>query len=157
MPVIPLKPTNYYFSNALTVLTSAINTTASLLDTAKVILGQNAITPSLVTSYSDLNEANFTGYARSANITWGSLLNDADTTPSSQSQLVQFRCNLSNVANQIQSLAVTDGVAAPNTGILSSGSIAPPYPIANPGDGFGIVVTWNLGNVPGLMVATLIS
>ena len=153
---VPLFPTNYYFLN---LLAAAINPAAPaplLLGQGKMMLGQNFFNPGLLTTYALLNEATFDGYAQSATIVWGTPINDVDTTPTSISPSHLFRMTGVTTPNTIQSLAVTDGVAPPATGILASGSFAPGLGFGAIGDGLSVQVDWNLGNYPGNLNATLI-
>lgn len=153
---VSLQPTNYYFLEMLTALINPALAAPTLLAAAKMMLGQNFFSPSLNTVYSNLSECDFVGYAQSATIAWGVPVNDVDTTPTSIAPSHQFRATSAATPNNVQSLAVTDGVAPTATGILASGAFAPPITIANIGDGFAVIVDWNLGNVPGSLTATII-
>jgi len=153
---VPLIPTNYYFND---ILVNAINAGApavTKLSAAKLMLGTVFLQPGLLTTYAELTEATFTGYAQSATVVWGTPINDVDTTPTSQSPSHLFRCTAGGVTNQIYNMAVTDGVVAPGTGILASAAWTPPIVIANAGDGFSVLVDWNLGNVPGNLNVTIV-
>ena len=153
---VSLQPTNFYFSSILTDITDPALAAPTILAAARVILGQNLIVPSLVTSYADLGECDFTGYARGIVIVWGLPINDVDTTPTSNSPAYLFRATGTAIGNNVQNVAVCDGVAAPGTGILASGAFAAPIPVFAIGDGFSVVVGWNLGNVPGNLSAEII-
>ena len=87
---VSLQPTNFYFSSILTDITDPALAAPTILAAARVILGQNLIVPSLVTSYADLGECDFTGYARGIVIVWGLPINDVDTTPTSNSPAYLF-------------------------------------------------------------------
>jgi hypothetical protein len=153
---LPLVPTNFYF---LSLLTDAINpalAAPTVLAAAKVILGQDAISPSLGTTYADLNEATFTGYARGATVLWGAPVNDVNTTPTSISPAYLFRATGSTVTNQVQNIAVCDGAAAPGTEILACAAISPPIQFAVTGDGFSAIASWNLGNTPGNLSISIV-
>ena len=154
--IVRLIPTNYYFLNSLEALINPALAAPVLLSAGKMMLGTVLITPSLSTVYSTLVEATFTGYAQSATIVWGTPINDVDTTPTSISPAHLFRATDGVAPNQIYNVAVTDGVAPTDTGILASGSFTPPIPIVNAGDGFSMIVDWNLGNFPGNLNATII-
>lgn len=154
--IVPLQPTNYYFNNSLTGLINPTLAAPLLLAAAKLGAGKALITPSLTTVIADLQECDFVGYAESATIVWGTPINDADTTPTSISPSHLFRATASTTPNNVQNVFVTDGVASPNQGILASGSFSPPIGINNTGDGFSMLVNWNLGNVPGPLVATIV-
>jgi hypothetical protein len=154
--IIPLFPTNYYFKNTLTDAINPALAAPLLLAAAKLMLGTGSFTPGLGTSFADLVEATFTGYAQSATVVWGTPINDVDTTPTSISPRFIFAATATASVPAVTCLGVTDGVASPSTGILASGLISPPIPMDIDGNGFAVVVDWNLGNVPGNLNATLI-
>lgn len=138
-----------YWDNIL--LAAAINpalAAPTVLSAAKMMLGVAAITPNLRTVYADLSEATFTGYAQSATIVWGALVNESDGSPSSEAPSHLFRCTAGGTPNSIQSFGITDGVVAPGTGIIASAAIAPPIPIVNAGDGFSALPSMNIGPTP---------
>jgi len=111
---VPLFPTNFYFGSILAAIIDPALAAPTVLAAAKVILGQDAISPGLGTDYASLNECDFTGYARGATIVWGDAINDVDTTPTSISPAYLFRASGGAVANQVQNVAsrVTKAVAA---------------------------------------------
>lgn len=154
--IVPLRPTNLYFNAILADIINPALAAPTVLAAAKMMLGTALITPGLTTTYADLVEATFGGYAQSATIVWGTPINDVDTTPTSISPSHLFRATSGTTPNNIQSVAITDGVAPVATGILASGSFSPPIGINNTGDGFSMQVSWSLGNVPGNLVATLV-
>jgi len=141
----PLVQTNYYYTNLLTAAINPALAAPVLLAAAKMMLGTAAITPSLTIAFADLVEATFVGYAESATIVWGALLNEVDGSPVSDSPSHLFRATSNAAPNTIQAFGVTDGVAPAATGILASARITPGIPIVNPGDGFTAVCSWSLG------------
>ena len=153
---VPLFPTNYYFGLILGNIINPALAAPTLVAAAKLMAGTAQITPGLTTSYADLIEATFTGYAQSATIVWGTPINDVDTTPTSFAPSHLFR-GTGVVENNIYNVAVTDGVAPVSTGILFSAVFAPAIEIVGIGDGFAVIVGFNLGNVPGNLSATIIN
>jgi hypothetical protein len=154
--IVPLLVTNYYLLNTLTGLINAALAAPLLLSAAKVGCGLTVITPGLNTAIGGLGEATFTGYAESATVVWATPINDVDTTPTSISPAIHFRCTTAGSTQNIANIFVTDGVASPDQGILASGSINPTIPITNIGDGFAVVLNWNLYLGNGENVATII-
>lgn len=154
--IVPLYPTDYYMRNSLTGLINAALAAPLLLSAAKVMLGTANISPGLTTAFADLVEASYTGYAESATVVWAAPINDVDTTPTSIGALHVFLATGSGSTPGITCIGVTDGVASPSTGILASGNLLTPIDMSVSGNGFAVVVNWNMGNVPGNLVATVI-
>lgn len=84
----------------------AIATDEALLGGAKVMLFKNDYQPSATTVLADLIEADFTGYARSADLVWG----EPFITPAQLAEIVaqqlQFNATGSTVTNTIYGYAV---------------------------------------------------
>jgi len=132
----------------LDVLTGAINPTLAAplkLAAAKQGLTTGTFTPGVGTTFADMTEPSFTGYSQSATIVWGAPLNETDGSETSLSPANLFRATAVTTPQTITGGFVTDGVAAPNCGILGSYKLPQTIPIQNPGDGFSAVIGWNMG------------
>lgn len=76
-------------------------TTAGVLDGVKVALFKNDLLPTPFSKLADFTEADFTGYARSAVLTWGSAFTDAAMNAIAVAGSIQFNCTGSTTGNII--------------------------------------------------------
>lgn len=152
---IPLIKTTAYYADVMTQ-DIALAPAATKLSGAKMGLGTGAISIGPTTLITDLIEAAFTGYARSATIVWGLPINELDGSVTSQSPSALFRCTVTGAGENIQNLFVCDSGAPPAGVILGACRITPPIPIVVAGDGFTALIDWNSGETPGNCQATII-
>lgn len=129
MPVVPLN-------NRLSALGELIAAT-NLLDGVKVILFKNAAALSIYSTLADLIEADFTGYARSSAIVWGT----AYVNPNQQAQVTggskQFNCSGATVTNTIYGWAI---IIDSTVDILVAAELLP-QPVTMTGVGNAVVIT----------------
>lgn len=112
----------------------------NFLDAAVIHLYKNDYTPGPATVVGDFTEADFTGYAASAIVVWGTVLTD----PS----------NVAYVAGDAKTFAST-GSAVPNTiygywaqgagGLMYAERFDAPIPILGVGDGIVLVPRFSFG------------
>lgn len=86
------------------------------LDGAKLGLYKAPFTPTKFTVLADLTVADFTGYALSAAITWGTPLNDPDGTAYVPGGQIEFIASGSAIANTIYGAYIVD---AAGTGLIA--------------------------------------
>lgn len=142
---VQVVQTKYYFNNSLAGLINATLAAPLLLAAAKQGLTTSVFNPAYNTAFSDMTEPTFTGYAESATVVWGAPVNEIDGSQTSLSPSALFRATAVPTPESITGGFVSDGVASPGTGILGSYKLSTPIPIQNPGDGFSVVIAWNLG------------
>jgi hypothetical protein len=89
-----------------------------LLEGAKLKLYKEPIEPTKATVIADLTPADFTGYAASAAITWGTPLTDTDGTAFVPGGMIEFAASGSTVANTIYGAYLTDGAGTILLGVF---------------------------------------
>lgn len=152
---VPVVQTSYYFDDSLTGLIDPTLAAPVKLAAAKQGLSAGDFTPNVATVYGDMTLPTFTGYAVSATIVWGAPLNEPDGSKTSLSPAALFRATAVPTPESIYGGFIGDGVAAPATGILGSYKLDEPFPIQNPGDGFSVVIGWNMGQNGSVPVANI--
>lgn len=100
---------------------------------AKLHAFQNPVTPTPSIVLADLVECDFTGYAASAAITWGVILNNIDGTAYAPGGGIEFAATGSAVGNTVYGVYLTDGAG---TTLLAVWLLDSPVGIAASGDGF---------------------
>lgn len=145
--LIMIQYSAYLDNLILTVLTEKIGSGGFTgpLNSATLVLIQAAFAPTPQTTFGQLTEATYSGYARVTNLAWGVPVLQANGTYSQLSALSTFLAvGASNfVGNVIWGWALIDTANPPN--LLFSEAFAQPVPIAVPGDGFGLVLQNNVG------------
>jgi len=139
--------TTYFNSQVLANLIESVTSGSftGILASTKVMLFTNnlPLTPDILLS--NLTEATFNGYARSATLTWGSTINEVDGSVSFFAQALTFRVNSTTplVPNTIYGYGVVDEVSTPD--LLFAELFPLPIGVQNPGDGFILVPKFNYG------------
>jgi hypothetical protein len=140
-----IVPTTYFNNLVLTSLTEKINAGgyAGPLNGLTLMLFQNSISPSPLTTFANLVEATFSGYSRITGITWGGAHIQADGSYTILSQLAQWSAVGASgfTTNIIYGWALIDTASTPDVLLLEV--LAKPIPIVVAGDGFGLVVQFN--------------
>jgi len=107
------------------------------------------------TPFSQMTEANFSGYVRATGVTWGNPIYQADGTASILSALETFIAQAQSnfVQNSIWGYALIDGAG----NVFLAEMFAQPVPIQAPGDGFGLVLALNFGQNNGNSYSQIIA
>lgn len=113
------------------------------LSGAKLALFSNSVTPSPKRVFADLTECVYSGYAESAVIVWGPAVNEVDGTVTSIAPSHLFQMTGGVTGDTAAGIAITDGVASPNQGLLALGLFDSPFVFVNSGDGFSVIVAYN--------------
>lgn len=111
-----------------------------LLDGAVVNLYQNDLTPTPNTLVGDFTVANFTGYAVSSAIVWGTVFTDASNVANSVGDVKQFTCTADGTAQTIYGYYVTV------TGALRFSERFPtPIPVVHAADAVVVLPRFSFG------------
>jgi hypothetical protein len=108
-----------------------------------IALFNTQVQPSKQQTFAQLTECLFTGYARKAAVAFGAPILQNDFSYTILSALMTFTGTASSafVPDNVWGWAMIDGSAVPN--LLMMELFAAPIPIAQAGDGFGLVIEWN--------------
>jgi hypothetical protein len=112
---------------------AAITGAGGGLDGAKLHAFQNPVTPTNAIVLADLTECDFDGYAASAAITWGAILNETDGTVYAPGGGIEFAATGSTTPNTVYGVYLTDSAG---TTLLAVWLLPDPVGIAGIGDGF---------------------
>jgi hypothetical protein len=139
--------TSTYFDNLVqSVLTEHISSGGFTgpLNGLTLVLFTNQMQINKNTTFAQLVEATFSGYARAVALTWGAPIRQGDGTATVLSQLITFVAQAASnfVANTIWGWALIDTASSPN--FIMGELFAQPVAIAAPGNGFGLSIEWNL-------------
>src|SRR6185437_8809383 len=97
------------------------------LSGAKLALFSNNVTPQPSSVWADLTECVYSGYAESAVVVWGPPVNEVDGTVTTLSPSHLFQKTGGVTGDQAVGVAITDGVASPNQGLLALGKFDAPF------------------------------
>lgn len=139
--------TTTYFDQLVMTLLPHDGTSEPLgpLNGAKLALISANITATPDTAWADLTEADFSGYAQSAAVVWGSGIIEGDGSVSLIGGSVQFTVGTATpvVGNTIFGAALIDGSTPPK--LLGLEIFPEPIPMTSTGDGFVYVPKMNYG------------
>lgn len=147
----PIVKTQAYYLANLTDDIDPLLAGPTGLAAAKVGVGTAVFTPGPYSTIADCAQAASTGMGISATIVWGAPINEADGSVSSMSPGKLFRATVV-VPETITNVYVTDG----STVLYGAALINPTIAIANVGDGFSVIVSWNAGGTPGNCCANIV-
>lgn len=111
---------------------------------AKLFLFSNPIVLTKRLTLADLTEAVYSGYARQGPVTWGTQIEQADGSVTILSDLHTFVAVAASgfTSGQVAGWALISNDATPV--LLMAEVLGTPFQFVNPGDGFGLVVQFNL-------------
>lgn len=137
-----LVKTSYYDAQVLSVLAEHLGSggfSGPLYNRSMMLIAAN-FAPSPSTSFANLTEATYSGYARQTGVAWGVPILQGDGSYQILSALQTFIAGAASnfVGNVIYGWALVDTATPPN--VLMSEVFTTPIPFAQPNDGFGIVV-----------------
>lgn len=139
-----LTYTNALLSDFLNQETNPAVVGPGKLSGAKLALFSNVVTASPERVFADLTECVYSGYAESAVIVWGPPVNEVDFTVTTLAPSHLFQMTGGVMGDQAVGIAVTDGVASPNQGLLALGLLDTAFVFAKSGDGFAVILGVNI-------------
>jgi hypothetical protein len=109
--------------------------------TIHLVQNQLLLTPQ--TTWAQLTEANYSGYAAQASLAWGNPILQGDGTYTILSGLTTWTASAASnfIGNTVWGWAITDAAGA---NLMLAEMFQSPVPFVNPGDGFGLVVEFNV-------------
>lgn len=109
------------------------------------------------TTFAQLTEAKFSGYAPATLLTWGTPIQQGDGTYTILSQLVTFVAAAASgfVPDTVWGWALIDTAATPN--LIMSEMFGTPVAIAAPGNGFGMSIEYNANQLNPLSFAQVLA
>lgn len=109
-----------------------------------LFLFSNQLLLSPQTAFGDLTESTWSGYARYANLGWGAPILQPDGTYTILSALVTFSASAVStfVPGLVWGWGLIDTASTPH--LIMAEQFSQPVAITNPGDGFGLVIEFNV-------------
>jgi hypothetical protein len=151
--------TQYFDDQVLLALTKAIASGGFTgpMSSTNLLLFSNGVLLTNQTPFSALTECVYSGYARKTGVVFSSPILQADNTYSILSNLYTFvAAAMSNFTNdQAAGWALIDNSNPPN--LLMAERFAQNVPFISPGDGFGMVISFNFGQQNPLSFATVLA
>lgn len=123
-------------------IVTALTATGGSLNGAKVHLYKNDYTPGPGSRLTDLIEADFTGYAASAALVWGSTFTDELHNAVAAAASVQFNDTGEAVTNTVYGYYVTDGAGAV---LLYAERFDSPVPMTGPAQAIVVLPEFSFG------------